>query len=293
VLDKRGSLLYCNDAAKRMLPELASARADRPIPAISGMPDLKEVLPGSEFTFTYGSGDSLRYYYMICRSLYVKEDVRGILLMLEDVTEHNRLLEELRHMAETDYLTGLYNQRMFEMLSSIEIDRARRSGRPISIVSFDLDCFKHINDTYGHPAGDIVLRETTSALKERVRFRDIYARLGGDEFSILLPETDGVDIRPIASDYLEIIERLEIRIPGLEDPVRVTGSFGAVTFYEFEDIEVRDMVRQADNALYLAKKNGRNRVWYITWPPSAGAGLGRMGAAGTDGGYFGAAASSR
>ena len=267
VLDGGGCLLYCNEAAKRMLPKLELARQDRPLSETAGMPAFGEISPGSGIAFTNDSGEGICYYRMTCRSLVKGDAARGMLLTVTDVTEHNKLLEELRLMADTDYLTGLYNQRMFDMLANLEIDRAQRSGRPLSIVSFDLDGFKIINDTYGHPAGDLVLHEVTAALKRRVRVRDIYARLGGDEFSILLPETDGVDIQSIASDYHRIIGELDIFVPGIKGPLRVTCSFGAVTFYEFEDVGVRDMIRHADQALYLAKNNGRNRVWYLAWPP--------------------------
>jgi diguanylate cyclase (GGDEF)-like protein len=251
VVDNNGRLLYHNGASSRMLPELEGARSDRPLPAIPGMPPLEEVAGGSEFIFTHGEGEGLSYYRMLCRNLVVKGAVSGILLTIADATEHYKLL----------------NQRMFDMLASREIDRARRSGRPISIVSYDLDGFKKINDTYGHPAGDIVLRAVTDALKARVRMRDVFARLGGDEFSILLPETDSVDIRTIAEDYRRILRELKVQLSSDGSPVGVTGSFGAVTFYDFEDVSVRDMIRCADKALYLSKKNGRDQVWFMTFPP--------------------------
>jgi len=125
--------------------------------------------------------------------------VVGKMIVLVDTTDRVRLLEEMRILAVTDGLTGLYNRRHFMEHARIEMERARRTGKPVSAVAVDLDHFKSINDTYGHAAGDVVLKSSSAVWAGLLRPIDILGRCGGEEFGILLPETAIETAVPAAS----------------------------------------------------------------------------------------------
>lgn len=171
-----------------------------------------------------------------------------------ELEEANRRLEE---MAYTDPLTGALNRRSFMDGASREVERARRYQRPLSVMMFDLDHFKALNDTYGHLAGDDVLRMVVDRSRQVLRDSDILGRYGGEEFAILLPETPQEQARQVA-------ERLRVAMSGqpiLADgtPVLVTISLGITELAPGEDA-INSALRRADDALYDAKETGRNRV---------------------------------
>lgn len=164
---------------------------------------------------------------------------------------------ELMRMAGTDYLTGLLNRRAFFELSMKELQRSRRYGHAFVIVSFDLDHFKQINDTYGHDAGDAVLRSLAELLDRELRESDFAARFGGEEFVLFLTEST-------LEEGLAISNRLRERVAAMntafgEATIRVTASFG-VAECTHEDTTVDTVITRADFALLNAKRNGRNAV---------------------------------
>ncbi len=156
-------------------------------------------------------------------------------------------------LARVDGLTGVLTRAAFEDVMAREIDRARRYGSSLSIILFDLDNFKEINDTYGHLFGDKVLKRVAEAVKINLRAADVVARWGGEEFVILLPETDGSEARAVAEKLRRSIEAL-----GMGTKVRVTASFGVAELKDGDD-SLR-LILKADRALYAAKRNGKNRV---------------------------------
>jgi diguanylate cyclase (GGDEF)-like protein len=158
----------------------------------------------------------------------------------------NRRLEEL---AVTDGLTGLHNHRHFQERVRRDLEIARRAGRPLSIVMFDVDHFKTYNDTYGHPAGDEVLRKVADALRREARAGDLVARYGGEEFVVAMPDAD----REAAHAAAERIRRHV-----LADGV-VTISGGIATF-PGDGEEAETLIERADRALYRAKREGRDRI---------------------------------
>lgn len=169
---------------------------------------------------------------------------------------NNRI--DLEKQAYTDYLTGLNNRRSFIERTEIELYRKERYGREFSLIMFDIDYFKYINDKYGHNTGDLVLKEIANICRNVLREVDIVGRIGGEEFAILLPETDIVQATLVA-------ERLRVSIsngkvfPTLNEEVRFAASFG-VTFTKDANKSINELLNQADNALYKAKNSGRNRV---------------------------------
>jgi diguanylate cyclase (GGDEF)-like protein len=165
--------------------------------------------------------------------------------------------EALRTEATRDHLTGLWNRRMVTEQLARELNRARHERRPLAVAMVDLDGFKPINDTYGHPAGDAVLRECGAALRSQLREYDFIGRYGGDEFLCVLPGCDAATGAAIAERLRAIIASEPVRIG--EHQVSISASLG-VASTESAGIEPDALVRAADEALYRAKARGRNCV---------------------------------
>jgi len=168
---------------------------------------------------------------------------------------HVKILSaKLSKIAYTDSLTHIYNRLHFAHFLDIEIDKAKRYGSKFSIIFFDLDHFKKVNDNYGHLIGDEVLEEITKIVSKANRSADIFARYGGEEFIILTPETDISGALIQAERLRNEIEKYEFEKIG-----HLTSSFG-VTEFNVEKDSVETLLDRADKALYLAKEYGRNRV---------------------------------
>lgn len=169
----------------------------------------------------------------------------------------NRALQgantELQHLATTDRLTGIWNRLYFDEAVDAEIERANRYGEPLSLLLFDIDHFKAINDTHGHLLGDQVLIELTRRVRQHLRSGDVLARWGGEEFVALLPHTR-------AEDALHLAEKLRGLIAEEPFPAvgQVTSSFGVAQFQPSETIDL--LLTRVDDALYAAKDGGRNQV---------------------------------
>jgi len=173
----------------------------------------------------------------------------------EELRETNRQLEEL---SNTDGLTRLYNRRYFMELFELEFQRAQRYEARLGFVMIDIDHFKDFNDTYGHLLGDRILYEVAQILKENLRVHDIVGRYGGEEFALLMPETDLNGALVVAERYRKRVE--DFVLLEREHELRVTISLGVAAFPKKDISSVDDLIRHADNALYQAKNNGRNRV---------------------------------
>jgi diguanylate cyclase (GGDEF)-like protein len=173
-----------------------------------------------------------------------------------DVLEHHND-STLRELADTDPLTGLPNRRVFDQRIADELDRARRYGQVVTIVLIDVDDFKRVNDTHGHPVGDVILKQLAALLKRELRTMDSIARIGGEEFVMVLPETGGTGARLFADRVLRRISQHDF---GREAPeVRVTASAGLATFPDDRAADPEALLRLADENLYRAKHAGRNR----------------------------------
>ena len=164
------------------------------------------------------------------------------------------LSEKLSKMAYTDSLTHIYNRLHFAHFLDAEVDKAKRYNGTFSIIFFDLDHFKDVNDNFGHLAGDEVLEKITEIVTKANRSADIFARYGGEEFIILAPETDLSGASIHAERLRNDIEKYDFQKVG-----HVTSSFG-VTEFNAETDSVEKLLERADKALYMAKEYGRNRV---------------------------------
>lgn len=172
--------------------------------------------------------------------------------------ENARLHTKTMELATTDALTGLTNRRVFDGRLCAEVDRAGRYQHPLSVLMLDIDHFKRVNDTYGHPAGDAVLQGLAGLLVKQVRTVDLAARHGGEEFVVLLPETDGGRAKGVGERIRKAVAGTPFLLPdGKEIPVTV--SIG-VACYPACGGSAPELFERADQALYIAKQAGRNRV---------------------------------
>ncbi len=183
---------------------------------------------------------------------------RDVTVRREDERRLRRMQKELERMAHTDALTGLHNRRVFMQRLEEEVERVRRHGSAVSVVIFDLDFFKKVNDTYGHDTGDVVLVAVAKIASKLKRVSDVAARLGGEEFAMLLPETDQQGAVQLAQRLRKAIERHQYLSPA-GAPLNVTASIGVATAQRSAK-DVEKLLSSADRALYRAKNNGRNRV---------------------------------
>jgi diguanylate cyclase (GGDEF)-like protein len=182
--------------------------------------------------------------------------------LLDAKVQAERANAELARLAAVDGLTGVANRRAFDERLDAEWRRARRDGNPISLLLVDIDHFKRLNDTYGHPAGDECLRAVGRVLAAAPqRGGDLVARYGGEEFTVILPSTGENGAATVAEAIRAAVEAVEVRVDGVDAPLRLTVSVGAATAQEIvATATCRDLVAASDGALYAAKKAGRNRV---------------------------------
>lgn len=211
------------------------------------------------------------YYEISVSSLDASSPQADVVLVFRDVTARRKAEQDLRaaqdelvRLAHTDYLTGLHNRRFFMQRLQEECERVRRHGSNLSVLLFDLDHFKQVNDTYGHDLGDRVLKRVADVSVSIKRITDVAARIGGEEFALLLPETDQRGAVQLAQRLRESVA--EMRIKELESadqlvPRRstVTTSVGVATVGA-RSHDIDNVLNYADEALYKAKSSGRNAV---------------------------------
>ncbi len=182
--------------------------------------------------------------------------------------ENADLHESAQHAAVTDELTGLHNARHMNATLEREIERTKRFGGEVGLILFDLDDFKLVNDTFGHPQGDRVLQAVAGVLKDLSREIDEPARFGGEEFAIALPQTDTPGADQLAGRMRKAIEELEVERLGGGPPLKLTASFGVASLPRSAN-DRDSLVAAADAALYRAKRAGKNRVEVAAPAPAA------------------------
>lgn len=179
-----------------------------------------------------------------------------IFCICRDITQRKHLENEIKYLASTDILTELPNRNEFQKKIKLEIYNTNRYNNSFSVIMYDIDYFKHINDSFGHPEGDIVLKSMSKLVKSFLRQTDLVARWGGEEFMIIMPQTNATSAK-LAAEKL----RFAIEEHNFNDNYKITASFG-VTEYKIDDT-LSTLLKRVDDALYVSKSEGRNRVTVI------------------------------
>ncbi len=270
VIDNRYRIADFNKSALNIFPDFGIN--------LTGLV-IDELLTESKALITQihsGSSDSIEvilekenvpvYYHSTITELFsFTNKIIGKIITFHDISEQKRILRKLHNLATTDELTNLYNRRHFMKVSQNELVRSRRYKRPVSFLMIDLDYFKKVNDNYGHQAGDEVLIETAAVFKDILRDNDIVARYGGEEFTAMLPEINSAGAVLTAERIRKEIDEQKVSFRGIE--IKITISIGISTCsverystIENDDFLLEKLLSEADEALYTAKVNGRNRV---------------------------------
>lgn len=196
----------------------------------------------------------LTYNELISKMSKLNDQIVDITRQLEKKNlQLSEALKTIKKITNTDPLTGILNRRAFHKILKREISFARRHSLPLSFVMIDIDHFKRINDTYGHEMGDRILKRFARIIIKSIRHEDIFARFGGEEFILLLPNTDINSAFSVCERIRQKIEKTKFK--GIKE--RITASFGITELLQ-QDKEL-DVLKRADEALYEAKRKGRNR----------------------------------
>ncbi|CAB1367404.1 diguanylate cyclase [Denitratisoma oestradiolicum] len=257
VTDAAGSIVLINPAAAELLGKTEANIRDEGFLHLLDNPELMERLLAGAGQAGHTETVAYRDRVVLVSAASIKDEggrPLGSAALIRDVTDEKRMIEELRRVSITDALTGVFNRRHMDTTLSTEFGRVQRSGKPLSVLLFDIDHFKKFNDTHGHDQGDRVLQAVGQAMKAVVRKYDTPCRYGGEEFVIILPEAD-------RAGALSVGERLRRDVEAmLVDGLHVTISLGAATFPELALSKAEQLVEAADAALYQAKEEGRNRL---------------------------------
>lgn len=270
VLDSKGRIVDCNDCARRILPRL-----DQNAPGMG----LRDVLPvdaeGLEPEALLSGGDRELAFPVDGRTRWFavsgaaipspKGKPVGLIVSLRDVTENKALLRRLERMAAIDALTEVYGRRFFMESCLVEIRRAWREKSALSFLLTDIDHFKNVNDTHGHLAGDLVLKNVAAAFRRVLRDGDVLGRYGGEEFAIVLPRTDQEGARALAERLRREVASTATVYEGTAIETTISVGIAAIApghWGERMDYErTREaLIKASDQALYRAKDQGRNRV---------------------------------
>ena len=192
------------------------------------------------------------------RTAMVDHFLSAVPVFDDAVVVESRILARTEQLSLMDELTGLYNRRYFNAMLDKELERSRRNRQPCSMLMVDIDHFKAFNDSFGHQAGDVVLRQVARVLVEQSRIVDHVTRFGGEEFAVVLPRSDREDARRVAERLRRSVEEHMFMDAGR--PLgRLTVSIGTAT-HPLDAGSARSLISKADQALYWAKNKGRNRI---------------------------------
>lgn len=221
--------------------------------------DRGETVTDEEFNTIKATGE-IRVYRSVKKPIYNNyNQIIGLLGISTDITDLHNLKEELKQQAITDPLSGVYNRRFFLETAERYFSEAHRHNKPLSLLLMDIDFFKHINDSYGHPVGDKIISYIGTYVSAIIRKEDVLARIGGDEFAILLPSTD-INAAEILAEKIRSFFSDKSIDGEWNGTINLTACLG-VTCCSQGDLNYDEMYLRADNALYMGKKQGRNKVY--------------------------------
>ena len=233
---------------------------------IESVPNIKDVLMVTKFKYPIlFIGETFKGSTVRAVAFdYIKTpiDNQELIVRVKNMLKIKDLRDKLKTLSTTDELTGLHNRKYLLERMEQEISRARRYGTALSVLLFDLDFFKVVNDIYGYEWGDVLLRSIADKLKQLIRKEDIITRYGDEEFVVVLPNTSDDNAFLFAERFRKDIERMEFIPAGEEERHPITISGGISTYPCFQDAEedANTIIRYAEHALYNAKKRGKNKI---------------------------------
>lgn len=258
LIDADMRFLSANPATYNVLPGLSRLHKGSEITGLDEWPpELSKLVDDlhDDIRFSIRT-DSERFYSASVSAVFTrKKEIAGWIILIQDVTSPTLLLKKLEEAATKDGLTDVYNRRHFTELAQIELAKAYEAEKSCYVIMFDIDHFKKINDTYGHPVGDAVLKTVAARVKSTLRTYDIMGRYGGEEFIIILSDTDERTALALSESIRSSIQDQPVAYDNLS--ITVTASFGVAASHK-ERLET--IQKNADDALYRAKQGGRNRV---------------------------------
>ena len=268
VINTKGMIIDINPSALGIFETSRAKISNKSISRFVKTIPLETLLARRQRNIEVSKGKSA--YEISISSLDTSSSEADVVLVFRDITARRKAEQDLRQaqqelvrLAHTDYLTGLHNRRFFMQRLQEECERVRRHGSNLSVLLFDLDHFKLVNDTCGHDLGDRVLKRVADVTTNIKRITDVAARIGGEEFALLLPETDQSGAVQLAQRLRESVAALEIKelaeAAGEADTPSVTTSVGVATVGT-RSVDLDNILNYADEALYKAKRSGRNAV---------------------------------
>lgn len=256
LIDTDNNYLSSNPAAAKMLPEITNLAKGELIYSTKNWPEelvIDESSSSIEFSTT---GDSRFFRAGISPVLNKNNTLIARIFLITDITDNVKFVKDLEMAAYTDALTGLYNRKHFAELAVAEIQRYARMNQLLYSAMLDFDYFKKINDTYGHQAGDLVLRTIAGVIRKNIRSYDLLCRYGGEEFVIMFAVNNEKEVFDVAERIRKDIKRTVMDYEGIE--LNITCSIGLARFLENDTLETS--IKKADDALYAAKNAGRDQV---------------------------------
>ena len=256
LVDENNNYLVSNSAAASIFPWISKLVKGDSVFSVEGWPEELNDMDNDLVEFAV-MDDEIRHFRASISPLFAGNNaLMAKIILLRETTDSVILMKELENAAYIDALTGLYNRKHFSELAKGEVERALRLNQSIYTAMLDLDFFKNVNDTYGHAAGDAVLKTTATVIRQTIRSYDLLCRYGGEEFVLLTTDLDPGKAQKLMERIRENIEHRSTNFEGTE--IKITCSIGMAKFIETDTLE--SSVRKADEALYFAKNSGRNQV---------------------------------
>ena len=257
LVDDKNNYLSSNPAARKMFPDISKLSKGESILSVTSWPEELKSIENDFVEFSINNGEKTTYFKAGISPVFLEEKtfIARIFLFM-DITDNVNLMKDLQKAAYVDSLTGIYNRKHFVELADAEIKRAVRMDQLIYVAMLDIDFFKRVNDTLGHDAGDIVLKEIASIIQKTIRSYDLFGRFGGEEFIILFTVTDKDEAYNMAERIRKNIEQNVINYE--DNELKLTASIGLARL--ISDRPFQNAIRNSDEALYKAKNSGRNQV---------------------------------
>ncbi|GBU27371.1 hypothetical protein R84B8_00901 [Treponema sp. R8-4-B8] len=256
LVDNKNNYLSSNPAARKMFPDILKLSRGSSVLSVTSWPDELKTSEINSVEFSI-NGEKTKYFKASISPVFLEDKtfIARIFLFM-DITDNVNLMKELEQAAYIDSLTEIYNRRHFIELANMEITRAFRMEQKVYVAMLDIDLFKNVNDTFGHDAGDTVLKSIADTIRKTIRSYDLFGRFGGEEFIILLTVTDKTEAYNMAERIRKNIEQSVVNYEGNE--IRLTISIGLGQLIKDHPLETA--IKNSDIALYKAKNSGRNQV---------------------------------